>query len=372
MTSAAMYSEYRIARRLFGLCACALLAACSVSPDRAVEETGPVHQAATSAAVEQRFYVAIGTGISRLQPDTSDLSSIGQTDDSAVGASVIMGMDINRRLSMELHGAELGSARFSPDSRLSYRLYGASAMVYLLPRPRREGFSFFGRAGYGRTTIDPVGELAFVQVHDTHILAGAGIEYTHRSNTALRAEYLSYDSDVSYAQLAFRYRFGGRVHPPFQSSAASENRTPANSPVEPLLASALDNSVVASQQQPAAVSGCGLTPGAAGNVYFTRDSTFLDQASRATLDRIVTPLRENKCVLLQINGHADSTGDDDYNLVLSQRRADAVAEYLQGQGFEKSRLVTAGLGEAEPTDRNATVAGRQNNRRVNLIIELAL
>lgn len=65
-----------------------------------------------------------------------------------------------------------------------------------------------------------------------------------------------------------------------------------------------------------------------------------------------------------IEGHTDGIGADDYNLDLSQRRADAVKEYLVGVGVPADRVSTIGMGEREPIGDNDTPEGQQENRRV--------
>jgi outer membrane protein OmpA-like peptidoglycan-associated protein len=71
---------------------------------------------------------------------------------------------------------------------------------------------------------------------------------------------------------------------------------------------------------------------------------------------------------LRVEGHTDNTGDPEYNRALSQRRAEAVSEWLVVHGISRDRLQSAGVGEARPIDTNATEAGRHNNRRVEFHI----
>jgi len=73
-----------------------------------------------------------------------------------------------------------------------------------------------------------------------------------------------------------------------------------------------------------------------------------------------------------IEGHTDSVGKEDYNFGLSQRRADSVRSYLLGQGIAASRMTTAGKGESLPIAGNDSASGRQQNRRVEVIITDAM
>ncbi len=70
-----------------------------------------------------------------------------------------------------------------------------------------------------------------------------------------------------------------------------------------------------------------------------------------------------------IEGYTDSVGGNDYNLGLSQRRADSVKAYLTGQGIASMRLTSSGKGESDPIASNDSAAGRQQNRRVEVIID---
>jgi outer membrane protein OmpA-like peptidoglycan-associated protein len=71
---------------------------------------------------------------------------------------------------------------------------------------------------------------------------------------------------------------------------------------------------------------------------------------------------------LEIAGHTDNVGDDNLNLVLSKKRAEALKSYLMSQGIEESRLLTLFYGETKPIATNDTPEGRQKNRRVEMKI----
>lgn len=91
-------------------------------------------------------------------------------------------------------------------------------------------------------------------------------------------------------------------------------------------------------------------------------------ASRENLVQLALILNKYDDTLVLIEGHTDSTGPEDYNLTLSQNRANAVAAVLAGQRVDATRFTIMGYGESQPVDDNATVEGRANNRRVDLAI----
>ena len=101
-------------------------------------------------------------------------------------------------------------------------------------------------------------------------------------------------------------------------------------------------------------------------VNFKFDSSQIDPSATDILDRAVSALHEASGVAVRIEGHTDSTGTEAYNLLLSQRRADAVRAYLAQHGIAAARLSTSGQGEGHPVDSNDTEAGRFQNRRVEL------
>jgi outer membrane protein OmpA-like peptidoglycan-associated protein len=72
--------------------------------------------------------------------------------------------------------------------------------------------------------------------------------------------------------------------------------------------------------------------------------------------------------MIQIGGHTDSTGADQYNMMLSQQRAQSVANALGGFAVEQVRMDVVGFGETQPIASNSTESGRAQNRRVELIL----
>jgi len=71
---------------------------------------------------------------------------------------------------------------------------------------------------------------------------------------------------------------------------------------------------------------------------------------------------------LQVEGHTDSVGSDEYNQKLSEQRADSVRSYLVSQGVAADAITAAGFGKISPVADNNTAAGRQQNRRVELVV----
>ena len=100
------------------------------------------------------------------------------------------------------------------------------------------------------------------------------------------------------------------------------------------------------------------------DVNFELNSATLTAGSRATLQRVAEALRGEPNLRAEIAGHTDSSGADDYNMRLSQQRADAVLTWLVGEGIERNRLQARGYGETQPVADNGTADGRARNRRV--------
>ncbi|MTI22825.1 hypothetical protein E1176_17465 [Fulvivirga sp. RKSG066] len=104
------------------------------------------------------------------------------------------------------------------------------------------------------------------------------------------------------------------------------------------------------------------------NIFFDFDKTTLKSESYVELDKVVEFLKNNPSLEIEIAGHTDDKGSDEYNLNLSQGRAQSVVDYLIGQGIDEFRLVARGYGETVPVATNTTDEGRATNRRVEFTV----
>lgn len=106
-----------------------------------------------------------------------------------------------------------------------------------------------------------------------------------------------------------------------------------------------------------------------GSVLFASSKSVLLGDAKRKLDQVLDVLFTTKEKHLTVEGHTDSQGSDSDNMDLSQRRADAVRDYLVEKGYEADLVEANGLGETTPIADNNSVEGRANNRRVEIIIE---
>jgi OOP family OmpA-OmpF porin len=104
-------------------------------------------------------------------------------------------------------------------------------------------------------------------------------------------------------------------------------------------------------------------------VHFDFDKSKIRPDAVPILDEAADILGKHPNVTVDVNGYCDAIGSYPYNLRLSERRANAVAGYLEGKGIATSRLVTHGYGKTHFVATNATAEGRAQNRRVELVPE---
>ena len=115
-------------------------------------------------------------------------------------------------------------------------------------------------------------------------------------------------------------------------------------------------------------SGDNLVLNMPGNVTFHTDSADLQPQFFNVLDSVGKVLKEYESTVVRVDGHTDSTGSLEHNQSLSERRASTVASYLHSRGVREERLIASGFGPNQPIDSNATDAGRQANRRVEITL----
>lgn len=104
------------------------------------------------------------------------------------------------------------------------------------------------------------------------------------------------------------------------------------------------------------------------NLEFETNKDIIFESSKPSLNELAEVLNKKTTWKLEIAGHTDNVGDDNLNLVLSKKRAEAVKAYLISQGVDEARLITKYFGETKPIASNDTPEGRQKNRRVEMKI----
>jgi outer membrane protein OmpA-like peptidoglycan-associated protein len=105
-----------------------------------------------------------------------------------------------------------------------------------------------------------------------------------------------------------------------------------------------------------------------GDVLFESGKADLKSGATGHLNKLIAFLNSYPTRTVMIEGYTDSVGSEDYNQGLSRRRAESVQSYLVGQGVDAARLTASGHGESAPVADNESASGRQQNRRVEVII----
>lgn len=317
----------------------------------------------------QRVYINGGVGITRIEPESST-DALTVSDNSDTGAHLGVGFDLTRFLSVEGYVADLGTADIdflgTPAGTVDYLVFGASALGYLFNSRsgfvlgdsdteglfRREGLSLYGRLGIGHMRNES-SRVESNRDYPSHAAVGLGLEYGFRNGFALRTELMGMDTDARYLNVGILKRFGDvAVAPP--PALTPEAALPAPLPVPP---------AVVAPQEPEVFRAI-----AAPFIYFEFDKSALTIEAREKLDVFAQAIME-KDLDIKVDGHTDWIAEEAYNVSLSIRRAEAVANYLIGQGMEESRITTMGYGESRPASTNDTAEGRRLNRRTEIIIQ---
>lgn len=105
------------------------------------------------------------------------------------------------------------------------------------------------------------------------------------------------------------------------------------------------------------------------DILFDVDSAIIDADGRATLEDVGAVLSQYPKTAVVVQGHTDSTGSEEHNQSLSERRATSVSNYLIGRGIDADRLAAVGYGEGYPVADNGSESGRSRNRRVDILLK---
>jgi outer membrane protein OmpA-like peptidoglycan-associated protein len=103
-------------------------------------------------------------------------------------------------------------------------------------------------------------------------------------------------------------------------------------------------------------------------IFFDTGKSVLKPGAKSTLTKIADQLKSEPSLRVSVEGHTDNVGTEDKNLTLSEKRAQAVRDFLINAGVPADHITAAGKGQGEPVATNKTAAGRQQNRRVELVI----
>jgi OOP family OmpA-OmpF porin len=191
------------------------------------------------------------------------------------------------------------------------------------------------------------------------------------------ADYPNHDDMHDYVlQVGVIFSFGAPRGQPVAASVAAPAPLPVVPPPGPnpdLDGDGVPNDADLCPNTPrgTAVNPVGCTPGDAvtlRGVTFDNDSSTLTPASGPLLDHVAADLKRHPQLKVELRGYTDNVGSNSYNEQLSQRRADAVREYLISRGISEDRLTTKGFGESNPVVSNDTPMGRLENRRVTMQI----
>ena len=101
-------------------------------------------------------------------------------------------------------------------------------------------------------------------------------------------------------------------------------------------------------------------------IHFKHNSNELSDKAYLTLDRFAAALVENTGIDVTVKGYTDTSGSQQYNLSISNFRANLIKSYLLGKGIHPSRISAVGMGSQNPMASNETAEGRQKNRRVEI------
>lgn len=338
---------------------CLLLAA--APPALAADDQGKLD-------FKQRVYINGGVGVTRIEPESST-DALTVSDNSDAGGHLGIGFDLNRFLSIEAYAADLGTANIeflgTPAGTVDYTVFGASALGYLFNSRsgfvlgdsdaeglyRREGLSLYGRLGIGHLRNDS-SNVQSNRDYTSHVAFGAGLEYGFRNGFAVRTELMALDTDARYLNVGLLKRFGHvpAVAPPFvEAPKAALPVLEAPEPVPPK-------------------APIMFKPVVAPFIYFEVDVSDLTSESVVKLNSFVDALKD-KDFNVQVNGYTDWIAAEDYNVSLSIRRAEAVANYLVSKGIESDRITIMGFGELQPASNNNTAEGRMLNRRSEIVLQ---
>jgi len=339
-------------------------------------------------AAESGWYLGGGAGLSQAniadERIRNQLSGAGLTmtsiddDDRDFGFKLFGGYKFNKNFAVEGGYFNLGEFGFTANTTGGtytgtgkFQGLNLDAIGIL---PITEKFSAFGRVGYIYTetkdTFTGTGNGISVAAANPdpdkkagNYKYGLGVQYDFTQALGLRVEWERYrvndavgnKGDIDMALIGLVYTFGAKP-------AARAATPPPPAYVAPVAAAPVLIIVpeVRTQQY------CSIL-----DIQFEVNQNTVQRESEEKLDKVVTFMRKYPDTTAVIEGHTDEVGTSADNMLLSQRRAEGVVNYLASRGIARSRLQAVGYGETRPIADNSTQVGKRLNRRINAIIACA-
>lgn len=301
------------------------------------------------------WYVGLGTGLSEVSPEGSD-GGFYVEDDRDWGYKIFAGYRFLPHWSAEasyVYTGQAGLGNVNPaieaeisDATISYHIPTIAANYHVFG-PKRD-LDLFARVGIS-SIINRVSDdrIPYDKQTPLQLNFGAGVQWRFAPKWFARVEYDGYDNDASLFAVSIGRYFAKH----------DEHREIAPVVVEPAIEEPAEEPVV-----PEIV--CEQFNNTIDAIQFEVDSDTLTPESETLLIETARLLMEYSDIVLEVQAHTDSTASDEYNLDLSNRRAQTIKRFLVQQGIPEDQLFAVGFGESQPRASNETEAGRAQNRRV--------
>lgn len=306
-----------------------------------------------------------------------------QLDDSTAGFKLFTGYRFNQWLGLEGAYHNFGSFESdldvaNPGGNAAAELEGfsGSALIYApLNNPDLEAYGKVGYYAFDQQVV--VDDAVIASNTPGGLLLGAGARFFISEQFAMRAEADWFDisnGSLWSLNVGVEYLFGR----PAKAVAVAVAATPVAEPVAPPpvvivpVDSDGDGVVDGTDECPdtpagAKVNGVGCEEQLVlRGVNFSTNSATLTPQDTLMLDSVAVILLKRPAFAVEVRGHTDNTGSENYNLQLSQQRAESVREYLITQGVPAEKLTAVGKGITDAVGSNDTIEGREQNRRVTL------
>lgn len=322
--------------------------------------------AGLTAPAQAEFYYGAKLGLG-LMSDACSLSS--PCDDDSFGYGAYGGYNFTERLGLELGLDAIGDFKTNHNYKgTNYSTDSILSAISIAPKytlPLTESVDLFAKAG--------AAFMSHSEAEDTVFTVGFGSEFELTQSLALRLEYQYFDgiedkfiNDVAshFTSIGLTYTFGGSSDSAAAATAAATTAAVAETvKEEPIVEKVVQEekvvvpTYITKQQQQKTHQN-----------LFANNSSELSAAAASELEPVLAILLAHPEAKATIVGHTDSSGSEAYNLRISEKRAQTVADYFEQKGVSSEQLTVSGEGEANPIVTNTTREGRSQNRRVDITV----